>query len=102
VRPGQLFVEGVLEPLLGCMVLALGTGAVATGMVDAVLLTTAVALRAAVAVMAAVARLDGTDNLAVCEGQMGGALQVLRGTGGADVAAGGHGRSPCMRVVRRA
>src|SRR5512145_3059448 len=31
VRPRELFVEVVLEPLLGCMLLALGTVAVATG-----------------------------------------------------------------------
>ena len=29
VRPGQLFVQVVLEPLLGCMLLTLGTVAVA-------------------------------------------------------------------------
>jgi hypothetical protein len=37
VRPGQLFVQVVLKPLLGCMLLTLGTVAVATGMIDAVL-----------------------------------------------------------------
>ena len=42
VRPGQLFVQVVLEPLLGCMLLTLGTVAVATGMMDAVVPPTAV------------------------------------------------------------
>ena len=42
VRPGQLFVQVVLEPLLGCMLLTLGTVAVATGMIDAVVSPTAV------------------------------------------------------------
>jgi hypothetical protein len=28
-------------------------------------------------------------------------LQVLRGKGGEDIAQGGHGRSPCMRALRR-
>ena len=36
VRPGQLFVQVVLEPLLGFMLLTLGAVAVATGMVHAV------------------------------------------------------------------
>src|SRR5512134_1290302 len=47
VRPGQLFVEVVLKPLLRCMLLTLGTGAVATGMVDTVLSPTAGARREA-------------------------------------------------------
>src|SRR5712691_2870760 len=101
VRPGQLLLEVVCEPLLGFMLLTLWTVPVATGMVDAVVLTTAVALIEAVAVMAALALLDGADDLAVCEGQMGVALQVLGRKGGEDVAEGSHGRSPCMRVLRR-
>ena len=44
VRPGQLFVQVVLEPLLGLMLLTLGTVAVATGMIDAVVPPTAWAL----------------------------------------------------------
>jgi len=62
---------------------------------------TALALREAGAVMAAWAVWDGADDLAVCEGQMGVALQVLWRTGGEDIAEGGHGRSPCMRALRR-
>ena len=42
VRPGQLFVQVVLEPLLGFMLLTLGAVAVATGMIDAVVAPTAV------------------------------------------------------------
>ncbi len=77
VRPGQLFVQVVLEPLVGCMLLTLGTVAVATGMVDAVLSPTAGALIEAMAVRAALALLDGADDLAVRDGEVGRALQVL-------------------------
>ena len=77
VRPGQLFVQVVLEPLLGFMLLTLGTVAVATGMMDAVVPPTVLALREAVAVVSALAVLDGADDLAVGEGQMGVALQVF-------------------------
>ena len=65
VRPGKLLLEVACEPLLGCMLLTLGTVAVATGMLDAVLSPTAWALREAVAVMAAWALLDGADALSV-------------------------------------
>ena len=93
VRPGQLLLEVVCEPLLGFMLLALGTVAVATGMLDAVVLATTGALREAVAVVSTSALLDGADDLAVGEGQMGVALQVLGRKGGEDVAEGGHDRS---------
>jgi hypothetical protein len=83
------------------MLLALGTVAVATRMIDAVLAFTVWALREAVAVMATTAVLEGADDLAVGERQVGVALQVLRGKSGEDVAQGAHGRSPCMRVLRR-
>ena len=53
VRPGELFVQVRMEPLLGCMLLALWTVAVATGMMDAVVPPTAWALREAVAVVSA-------------------------------------------------
>ena len=56
VRPGQLLVQVVCEPLLGCMLLTLGAVAVATGMLDAVLSPTVWALREAVAVVPALAR----------------------------------------------
>ena len=65
VRPGQLFVQVVLEPVLGLRLLTLGTVAVATGMIDAVVPPTAWALREAMAVMAALALLDGADDLSV-------------------------------------
>jgi len=45
VRPGQLLLQVMLEPLLGCMLLTLGTVAVATGMMDAGLSFTRWALR---------------------------------------------------------
>ena len=77
VRPGQLFIQVVLTPLLGCMLRTLGTVAVATGMVHAVLSPTVGALREAVSVRAALALVDGAHDCAVGEGQMGVALQVL-------------------------
>ena len=101
VRPWELCVQVVLEPLLGCMRLALRTVAVATGMRDAVLPSTAWALREALSVMAALAVLDGADDLAVCEGQMGRTRKGFWGKGGADIAQGRHGRRPCMRALRR-
>jgi hypothetical protein len=101
VRSGELFVEVVLEPLLGFMLLALGTVAVATGMMDTVVPPTARALIEAMAVMAAPAVLDGADDPAVREGKVGITLQVLWRKGGEDLAESGHGRSPCMREFRR-
>ena len=101
VRPGQLFLQVVCEPLLGCMLLTLGTVAVATGMVDAVVPPTVVALREAMAVVSALALLDGADDLAVRDGEMGVALQVCWRTGGEDIAESGHGWNPCMRALRR-
>jgi hypothetical protein len=65
VRPGQLFAQVVFEPLLSFMLLTLGTVAVATGMLDAVLSPTAVALIEAMPIMAAAAVLDGADDCAV-------------------------------------
>jgi hypothetical protein len=76
-RPGQLLVQVVLEPLGGFMLLPLGTVAVATGMVDAVVSPTAGALREAMAIRAAVARWDGADDLAVRDGEVGRALPGL-------------------------
>ena len=45
MRPRELCVEVVLEPLLGCMLLALRTVPVATGTMDTVLFPAAWALR---------------------------------------------------------
>ena len=101
MRPGQLFVQVVLEPLLGCMLLPLGTVAVTTGMMDAVVSPAAWALREAVAVGSALALLDSADGLAVCSGEGGIALQGLRGKSSEDIAESRHGRSPCMRALRR-
>jgi len=101
VRSGKLLLQVVLKPLLGCMLLTLGTVSMATGMLDAMVCPAALALRETMAVMAAAAVLDGADDLAVCGGEMGIALQVLGREGGADLTEGGHGRSPCMRALRR-
>ena len=101
MRPGALLLQVVVEPRLGCMLLTLRTVAVATGMLDAVVRATAVALRDAVAIVSAVAVLEGADDLAVRGGESGRTLQGLRRQGGEDLAEGGHGRSPCMRALRR-
>ena len=101
VRPGQLCVQVVLEPLLGCMLLTLWAVPVATGVIDAVLLATPLALREAVAVVPALALLDGANDLALCEGQMRGARKVFWRTSRAELAEGGHGRRPCRRALRR-
>lgn len=98
VRPGQLFVQVVFEPLLGFMVLTRGTVAVTTGMVHAVLAPTRVALREAVAVGAALALWDGADDLAVGGGERGIALKVCWRQGREDIAEGGHDRSLPFRV----
>jgi len=101
VRPGQLFVQVVLKPLLGCMMLALGTVAVATRRIDAVLVATALARREAVAIMPALAMLDGLDGLSVRGWQMGIALKICRGKGVEEVTQGGHGRSPGISELMR-
>ena len=101
VRPRELFVQGMMEPLLGFMLLALGTVAVATGMMDAVLPPTAVALREAGAIVPALALLDSADALAVRGGEVGIALQGLWCEGLADVTQGRHGRRPYMKAWRR-
>jgi hypothetical protein len=101
VRPRELWVQVVVEPLWGCMRLPLGTVAVATGMRAPVWLPAGLARREARAVMAAAAVWDGAHAPAVCEGKVGGALQGLWRNGGKAVAEGGHGRSPCRRALRR-
>jgi hypothetical protein len=101
VGAGKLFFQMLGEPLLGCMLLTLGTVAVATGMLDAGLPPTGWALIEAMAVMSAAAVLAGAHALAVREGKVGITLQGLWRKGGADLAESGHGRSPCMRAFRR-
>ena len=83
------------------MLLTLGTVAVATGMIDAVLLPTALALIEAMAVVSAAAVLDGADDLAVRGGEVGVTRKVRWPKGGEDIAEGGHGRRPCMRALMR-
>ena len=100
-RPGTRSLQVVLKPLLACMLLPRGTGPVATGMLDAGVRATPVALREAGARGPAVARVDGAADLAVCEGQRGGARQGCWRTSGAASAAGRHGRSPGLRAWRR-
>ena len=102
VRPGKLLLQVVGEPLRGFMLRALRAMTIATGMLHAVLASTAWALIEAVAVMAAAALLDGADDFAVRGGEVGIALQVCWRKGGEDLAQGGHGKSPCMRALMRA
>jgi hypothetical protein len=83
------------------MRLALGTVPVAAGVIDAVLFATGLALIETMSVVSALALLDGTDDLAVRGGEHGRALQILWRKGGEDIAKGRHGRSPCMRALRR-
>jgi len=101
VRTGQRSLHVVMKPLLGCMLLTRGTVPVATGMMDAVVLATAWARREAVALVPAWALLESADDLAVRGGEVGRTLQGLWRKGGEDLAEGGHGRSPCMRALRR-
>jgi hypothetical protein len=49
VRPGKRLGQVVLAPQLGYILLPRGTGAVTTGMLDAVVVATALALREALA-----------------------------------------------------
>jgi hypothetical protein len=102
VRPGKLFVELFVEPVLSFMILTLGAVAIAAGVVDAVLPATALAVIEAVSIVSALAVLNGTNGLVVGERQMGIALEVLWRVGLADVADGGHEASPCMRALMRA
>jgi hypothetical protein len=59
-RPGALFFKWCVEPLRGCMLLALWTVAMATGMMNVMLPPTVLALREAVAVVAGLPGADGT------------------------------------------
>ena len=102
VRPGQLLLQVVGEPLLGFMLLTLRAMTIATGMIDVVFFPTALALIEAVSIVSAAAILDGADDLTVRGGEVGRTRQGRWRTGGAEVAQGGHGRSPCMRALRRA
>ena len=101
VRPRELLGQVVLEPLLGFMLLTLGAVAVATGMIDAVVARAVLTLIEAVAVCAALALLDGADDLTVCGGERRIALQVLWGKSREALTQGDHGKSPCMRALRR-
>ena len=67
------------------MLRTLWTVPIAAGVSDARLSATAVALGEAVAVVSGTARQNGVEGRVVCNGQMGGALQVFWGKGGEDV-----------------
>jgi hypothetical protein len=91
----------VLEPLLRCILLTLGAVAIAPGMIDAMVPATGWALREAVAVRTAAALLEGADALAVRGGERGRALQVRWANGREALTQSEHGKSPCMRALRR-
>jgi hypothetical protein len=101
MRPRELCVEVVLEPLLRCILLTLGAVAIATGMLDAMVSAPGWALLAAVAVRTAAALLEGADDLTVRGGERGRALQGLWAKGRADLTQSDHGKSPCLRALRR-
>ena len=75
--------------------------AMATGMMDTVVLATALALGETVAVMPAAAVVDGADNLVVRGGEVGRALKGLRGEGVEDSADGRHAWNPRMSASMR-
>jgi hypothetical protein len=100
-RSGQLVLQVGLEPLLGVMRRTVGTGAVATGLLEAGWRATPLARREAVALGPAVARWEGPQDGAVRQGPMGGARQGCGRNGGAESAQGGHGRRPGRRALRR-
>ena len=77
VRPGQLLLQMVGEPLLGFMLLTLRAMTIATGMIDVVFFPTALALREAVSIVSAAAMLDGADDLTVHGGEHAGARRHL-------------------------
>jgi hypothetical protein len=93
VWPGQLCVEVGLKPRRGFVLLTLGAVPVAAGMLDTVVSPTGWTRREAMAVVAAAALWEGAEDLAVCKGQLGGALQGRWSKDGADLAEGCPGRS---------
>ena len=90
VRTRELLIELFVQPRLGFMVLTLGTMSIATGVRDAVAMSTAVALIEAVSVCSRTTLADGRDDFAVCLGEVGMLFEILRGIGGEDVGDGGH------------
>src|SRR5215471_3171492 len=88
VRPGQLLLQVVCEPLRGFMLLTLGAMPMATGMMDAVLPSTVLALIEAMAVVAALVLSDGADGLVVGGGEVRRALKVFWRKGVEDIAEG--------------
>jgi hypothetical protein len=76
VRSWELFVELVVEPLPRLLVLTLGTMAMAAGMRETVLLSTALAGIKAVAVGTGATCADSLHGFEVCKRQVGGAGEV--------------------------
>jgi hypothetical protein len=77
VRSWELFVELLVEPLPRLLVLTLWTMAIAAGMRETVLLSTALAGIKAVAVGTGATCADSLHGFEVCKRQVGGAGEVL-------------------------
>ena len=102
VRPGKLFVQLVVEPLLGFMLLTLGTVAIAAGVIDAVLSATAVALSRGC--VRSVRCGNAEWRLRSCGGRWADwdSAQDTLGKGVKDIADGGHEASPRIKALMRA
>ena len=101
IRPGQLLLQVVVEPLLRLIVLTLGAMAIAAGVQDAVTPSAALARLEAVSGVSGAAVEDGMHRFVVRRGQGGMPRDILRRIGGEDVRDGGHGWSPRIRVLIR-
>src|SRR2546426_9443170 len=100
MRPWQLFLQLVVEPLLRLSVLTLWAMAIAAGVQDAVTPSAALARREAVSVVSGAAVEDSMDRFVVGRGQGGMPRDILRRIGVGDVSGGGIGRSPRIQGVR--
>ena len=101
VRVWELVVELLVEPLPRLLVLTLGTMAIAAGMRETVVLSTALAGIEAVAVGTGAACADGLHGFEVCRRQIGGACEVLCAIGSEDGGDRSHDGNPCMTVLMR-
>jgi hypothetical protein len=101
VRPWELFVELLVEPLPRLLVLTLWTMAMAAGMRETVLLSTALAGREAVAVGTSAAGADGRHGCEVCRRQVGVACEVRCAIGVEDGGDRGPDGNPRMTVLMR-
>jgi hypothetical protein len=87
----HLFVELVLKPELGVVMLTLRTMPIAASMIDAMRLATTWAGVEAVAIGASSTSTDGPDGFEMCRRQVGVAVDVLRGISVEDGSHRDHG-----------